>query len=57
MGPPRATGDGGGSGGAKPPGLEMERSTGGQAYYVISVVAQKYDIHPQTLRLTSARAC
>ena len=23
----------------------------GQAYYMISVVAQKYDIHPQTLRL------
>ena len=50
MGPPRATGDGG-SGGAKPPGLEMKRSTGGQAYYMISVVAQKYNIHPQTLRL------
>jgi MerR family transcriptional regulator, heat shock protein HspR len=49
MGPPRANGDGG-SGGAKPPGLAMKR-TGGQAYYMISVVAQKYNIHPQTLRL------
>ena len=29
----------------------MKRSTGGQAYYMISVVAQKYNIHPQTLRL------
>ena len=29
----------------------MKRSSGGQAYYMISVVAQKYDIHPQTLRL------
>ena len=29
----------------------MKRNTGGQAYYMISVVAQKYNIHPQTLRL------
>jgi len=29
----------------------MKRSTGGQAYYMISAVAQKYNIHPQTLRL------
>jgi MerR family transcriptional regulator/heat shock protein HspR len=28
----------------------MKRSTG-KAYYMISVVAQKYNIHPQTLRL------
>ena len=27
------------------------KRTGGQAYYMISVVAQKYNIHPQTLRL------
>src|SRR6187402_1520668 len=27
------------------------KKTGGQAYYMISVVAQKYSIHPQTLRL------
>jgi MerR family transcriptional regulator/heat shock protein HspR len=27
------------------------RSSGGKAYYMISAVAQKYDIHPQTLRL------
>jgi MerR family transcriptional regulator/heat shock protein HspR len=29
----------------------MKRTTGSQAYYMISVVAQKYNIHPQTLRL------
>ena len=29
----------------------MTRSSGGQAYYMISVVAQNYGIHPQTLRL------
>ena len=29
----------------------MTRTSGGQAYYMISVVAQKYNIHPQTLRL------
>ena len=27
------------------------RSGGGKAYYMISAVAQKYNIHPQTLRL------
>ncbi len=27
------------------------RGKAGQAYYMISVVAQKYNIHPQTLRL------
>ena len=29
----------------------MKRSNSGQAYYMISVVAQRYNIHPQTLRL------
>jgi MerR family transcriptional regulator/heat shock protein HspR len=29
----------------------MKRSSSGQAYYMISVVAQRYNIHPQTLRL------
>src|SRR6476661_9670023 len=29
----------------------MTRSSGKDAYYMISVVAQKYNIHPQTLRL------
>ena len=29
----------------------MKRNTGGKAYYMISAVAQKYNIHPQTLRL------
>ena len=29
----------------------MKRSSGGKAYYMISAVAQKYNIHPQTLRL------
>ena len=28
-----------------------QRKAGGQASYMISVVAQKYNIHPQTLRL------
>ena len=28
-----------------------ERAQRGKAYYMISVVAQKYNIHPQTLRL------
>jgi MerR family transcriptional regulator/heat shock protein HspR len=27
------------------------KKTGGKAYYMISAVAQKYNIHPQTLRL------
>jgi DNA-binding transcriptional MerR regulator len=27
------------------------KTTGKQAYYMISAVAQKYNIHPQTLRL------
>src|SRR5215207_11658932 len=27
------------------------KKSGGKAYYMISAVAQKYDIHPQTLRL------
>ena len=27
------------------------RTSGGKAYYMISAVAQKYNIHPQTLRL------
>jgi MerR family transcriptional regulator, heat shock protein HspR len=40
----------GGPAGRSPP-VSMKRSTGGQAYYMISVVAQKYNIHPQTLRL------
>jgi MerR family transcriptional regulator, heat shock protein HspR len=29
----------------------MSKRTGGKAYYMISAVAQKYSIHPQTLRL------
>jgi MerR family transcriptional regulator/heat shock protein HspR len=29
----------------------MATRRGGKAYYMISAVAQKYDIHPQTLRL------
>src|ERR1700716_1564591 len=29
----------------------MARRSGGKAYYMISAVAQKYNIHPQTLRL------
>ena len=29
----------------------MARRSSGKAYYMISVVSQKYDIHPQTLRL------
>ena len=29
----------------------MRRNSGGRAYYMISAVAQKYSIHPQTLRL------
>src|SRR5437762_1457063 len=29
----------------------MVTRRGGKAYYMISVVAAKYDIHPQTLRL------
>jgi len=29
----------------------MVTRRGGKAYYMISAVAQKYDIHPQTLRL------
>jgi MerR family transcriptional regulator/heat shock protein HspR len=29
----------------------MATKRGGKAYYMISVVAQKYNIHPQTLRL------
>jgi len=35
-------------------GMASRKSTGGasgKAYYMISAVAQKYDIHPQTLRL------
>jgi MerR family transcriptional regulator, heat shock protein HspR len=31
--------------------LRMAKRTGGRAYYMISAVAQKYNIHPQTLRL------
>ncbi|MBM4398166.1 MAG: helix-turn-helix transcriptional regulator [Deltaproteobacteria bacterium] len=32
--------------------MVSRKTTGtGKAYYMISVVAQKYDIHPQTLRL------
>jgi MerR family transcriptional regulator/heat shock protein HspR len=29
----------------------MSKRAGGKAYYMISAVAQKYSIHPQTLRL------
>ena len=29
----------------------MAKRASGRSYYMISVVAQKYDIHPQTLRL------
>jgi MerR family transcriptional regulator/heat shock protein HspR len=29
----------------------MAKRSGGKAYYMISAVAQKYSIHPQTLRL------
>ena len=29
----------------------MAKRAGGKAYYMISAVAQKYNIHPQTLRL------
>ena len=29
----------------------MVKRAGGKAYYMISVVSQKYNIHPQTLRL------
>jgi MerR family transcriptional regulator/heat shock protein HspR len=29
----------------------VAKRTGGKAYYMISAVAQKYNIHPQTLRL------
>ena len=29
----------------------MAKRVGGKAYYMISVVSQKYNIHPQTLRL------
>ena len=29
----------------------MAKRAGGKAYYMISVVAQRYNIHPQTLRL------
>ena len=29
----------------------MAKKTGAKAYYMISAVAQKYSIHPQTLRL------
>ena len=29
----------------------MPKKTGAKAYYMISAVAQKYSIHPQTLRL------
>ena len=29
----------------------MSKRSGGKAYYMISAVAQKYNIHPQTLRL------
>jgi MerR family transcriptional regulator/heat shock protein HspR len=29
----------------------MAKRSGGKAYYMISAVAQKYNIHPQTLRL------
>jgi MerR family transcriptional regulator/heat shock protein HspR len=32
-------------------GSRRGASGGGKAYYMISVVAQKYSIHPQTLRL------
>ena len=31
--------------------MAAKRSGSGKAYYMISVVAQKYNIHPQTLRL------
>lgn len=31
--------------------MAAKRSGGGRAYYMISAVAQKYNIHPQTLRL------
>jgi MerR family transcriptional regulator/heat shock protein HspR len=29
----------------------MAKRPGGKAYYMISAVSQKYNIHPQTLRL------
>ena len=29
----------------------MATKRGGRAYYMISAVAQRYNIHPQTLRL------
>ena len=29
----------------------MVKRAGGKAYYMISAVSQKYNIHPQTLRL------
>ena len=35
--------------GEGPPRLRMKKT--GQAYYMISAVSQKYNIHPQTLRL------
>jgi MerR family transcriptional regulator/heat shock protein HspR len=31
--------------------MAAKRQGGGKAYYMISAVAQKYNIHPQTLRL------
>jgi len=40
--------------------MATRKSTGsasGKAYYMISAVAQKYNIHPQTLRLYERRAC
>jgi MerR family transcriptional regulator/heat shock protein HspR len=37
------------SGAPGSPRLDMKKS--GKAYYMISAVAQKYNIHPQTLRL------
>jgi MerR family transcriptional regulator/heat shock protein HspR len=31
--------------------MAAKRSSGGKAYFMISAVSQKYNIHPQTLRL------
>ena len=34
-----------------------KRGERGKAYFMISAVSQKYDIHPQTLRSTSGKGC
>ena len=35
----------------------MPKKPGAKAYFMISAVAQKYSIHPQTLRLYGVKVC